>query len=65
MSEQASPGRSWPIKDWCRMRGWSRPTAYRLIRDGELKTIKVRGRRYVTEAEDRAFIARKEHEASA
>ena len=64
MSEQRSPGRSWPIQEWCRMRGWSRMTAYRLMADGELNTIKIRGRRYVTEAEDRAFIARKEAEAA-
>jgi excisionase family DNA binding protein len=28
--------------------GWSRSTTYRLIKDGNLKTIKIRGRRIIT-----------------
>ena len=28
--------------------GWSRSTTYRLIKDGKLKTIKIRGRRIIT-----------------
>jgi excisionase family DNA binding protein len=28
--------------------GWSRSTTYRLIKDGTLKTIKIRGRRIIT-----------------
>lgn len=65
MPIQTAPGRSFPFADWCQLRGFSRATGYRLIRDGEIQTYKVRGNRYITEAADRAFIARKEQEAVA
>lgn len=65
MQKQVAPGTSYPFGAWCQMRGFSRATGYRLIRDAEIRTYKVRGNRYITEAEDRAFIARKEAEAAA
>jgi excisionase family DNA binding protein len=37
--------------------GWSRSTSYRLIKDGKLKTIKIRGRRIIT-SEAVAFLLR-------
>lgn len=64
MQTQTAPGKSFTIAQWCEIRGISRTTAYRLIRDGEIATYKVRGNRYITEAADRAFIARKEQEAA-
>ncbi len=65
MQKQLAPGRSYRFGDWCQLRDISRPTGYRLIRDGEIRTFKVRGKRYVTEAADREFVERKEAEASA
>lgn len=61
--KQITPGRSYPFGEWCELRGFSRTTGWRLMRDGEIQTYKVRGNRYVTEAADRAFIERKESEA--
>ena len=63
MSEHIFPGHSWSFSMWCEIRGHSRTTGYRLLKDGEIRTYKARGRRYVTEAADREFIARKEAEA--
>lgn len=65
MPKQEAPGRSYPFAAWCELRGFSRTTGWRLLRDGEITTYKVRGNRYVTEAADRDFIARKEQEAAA
>lgn len=63
MPKQTAPGRSFPFADWCELRGFSRATGYRLIRDGEITTYKVRGNRYITTEADRDFIDRKEAEA--
>lgn len=65
MHAQTAPGKSLPFSQWCEMRGFSRATGYRLIRDGEVCTFKVRGNRYITERADREFVARKEQEATA
>lgn len=61
---QPNPGRSYGIQEWCALRGISRTTAYRLIRDGELTTFKIRKNRFVSAAADREFIARMEEEAA-
>ena len=65
MTAQTDSGRSYPFAEWCARRGFSRKTGYRLLQDGEITTYKVRGNRYVSDAADRAFIARKEQEATA
>lgn len=65
MTKQTDPGKSWRFAEWCAYRGFSRTTGWRLVRDGEITTYKVRGNRYVTEAADRHFIERKEAEAAA
>lgn len=65
MTKQADPGKSWPFAEWCAYRGFSRTTGWRLVRDGEIPTFKVRNNRYVSERADRDFVARKEAEASA
>ncbi|MDT0635041.1 hypothetical protein [Spectribacter hydrogenoxidans] len=65
MTKQYDPGRSYGFAKWCELRGFSRTTGWRLLRDGEIKTYKVRGNRYVTEAADREFVERKEREAAA
>lgn len=64
MQKQIAPGRSYGFAEWCALRGFSRTTGWRLLKDGEIRTLKVRGNRYVTEAADREFIARKEAEAT-
>lgn len=56
--------RSYTLDQWCALRGVSRPTFYRLLRDGEIKTFKIRARRYVSAEADREFLARKQEEAS-
>lgn len=62
--QQVFPGRSYPFAEWCALRGFSRTTGWRLVRDGEIVSYKLGKNRYVTEAADRAFIARKEQEAT-
>ena len=56
-----SPERlAYSINEFASASALSRPTIYRMIRDGELKTAKVRGRQLIPVAEARR-IFRVEH----
>jgi excisionase family DNA binding protein len=44
------------VEETCEALTISRPTFYRLVRDGELKAIKIAGRTVVTTAELQRFL---------
>jgi excisionase family DNA binding protein len=44
--QQPSQGHS--VDEVGKIGGWSRSTTYRLIKDGQLKIVKIRGRRIIT-----------------
>jgi excisionase family DNA binding protein len=43
-----APRQGYSVDEVGQIGGWSRSTTYRLIQDGKLKTIKIRGRRIIT-----------------
>lgn len=47
-----------PFQEWCKLRGISRSTGYRLMNKGEIKTFTIGARRFVTWKADQEFMSR-------
>ena len=56
--------RAYSIDQHCEMWGYGRNTAYKEIANGELETIKVGRRRFVTVEQEERYRKRKESEAA-
>jgi len=55
-AEDAPERLAYSINEFAAATALSRPTVYRMIRDGELRTAKVRGRQLVPVAEARRIF---------
>jgi excisionase family DNA binding protein len=45
--DQPLPPRAYSVKDFCKAFGLSRSTAYNLMADGRLRTVRIAGRRLI------------------
>ena len=48
LDNQPLPRQGYSVEEVGQICGWSRSTSYRLIKDGKLKAIKIRGRRIIS-----------------
>lgn len=54
------PRLGYSINEWCEATGTSRPTAYRMIKDGQLRTVRIRGHHRIPVAEARRVFGEPE-----
>lgn len=45
-----------PIRKWCEKRNIGTTLAYRLLKEGKLKAVKLNSKTYITDEEDDRFI---------
>lgn len=55
MQRQIAPGRSYGLAEWCALRGFSRTTGWRLLKDGEIRTLRFVANAATTGRQQKAY----------